>query len=67
MKSEHFFEKSSFFSSQHSPSKKLGAECHGCKLSETKFKALKQLKKKQFSCSSISKTKKNVFLIGTKN
>ena len=41
-----FFEKSSFFSSQHSPSKKLGAESHVCKLSETKFKALNQLKKK---------------------
>ena len=43
-----FFEKSSFFSSQHSPSKKLGAESHVCKLSETKFKALNQLKKKNF-------------------
>ena len=43
MKSDHFFEKSSFFSSQHSRSKKLGAGSHGCKLSETKFKALNGL------------------------
>ena len=62
-----FFEKSSFFSSQHRPSKKLGAESHVCKLSETKFKALNQLKKKKTSCSSCSKTKKNVFSIRTKN
>ena len=46
MNSDLFFEKSSFFSSQHSPSKKLGAESHGCKLSQTKFKALNRLKKK---------------------
>ena len=46
MNSDFFFEKSSFFSSQHRPSKKLGAESHGCKLSETKVKALNRLKKK---------------------
>ena len=66
MKSDHFLKKSSFFSSQHRPSKKLGAERHGCKLSKTKFKALNQLKKKQTSCSSSSKTKKNVFSTRTK-
>ena len=65
MNSDLFFEKSSFFSSQRSPSKKLGAESHGCKLSETKFKALNRLKKKQTSCSSSSK--KKVFSIRTKN
>ena len=61
-----FFEKSSFFSSQHSPSKKLGAESHVCKLSETKFKALNRLKKK-LHVVPVEKQKKNVFLIRTKN
>ena len=61
-----FFEKSSFFSSQHSPSKKLGAESHVCKLSETKFKALNQLKKK-IHVVPVQKQKKNVFSIRTKN
>ena len=62
-----FFEKSSFFSSQHSPSKKLGAESHGCKLSETKFKALNRLKKKsKLHVVPVQKQKKTVFSIRTK-
>ena len=67
MKSDHFLKKAAFSHPNIVPAKKLGAESHGCKLSETKFKALNRLKNKQFSCSSISKTKKNVFSIRTKN
>ena len=61
-----FFEKSSFFSSQHSPSKNLGAESHGCKLSETKFKALNRLKKSRYHVVPFQRQKKNVFSIRTK-
>ena len=61
MKSDHFLKKAAFSHPNIVPAKKHGAECHGCKLSENKFKALKQLKKKQFSCSSSSKTKKKRF------
>ena len=56
-----FFEKSSFFSSQHSPSKKLGAESHVCKLSETKFKALNRLKKNKLHVVPVQKQKKTFF------
>ena len=61
MKSDHFLKKAAFSHPNIVPAKKLGAESHGCKLSETKFKALNRLKNKQFSCSSISKTKKKRF------
>ena len=63
-----FFEKSSFFSSQHSPSKKLGAESHGSKLSETNFEALNRLKKKsKLHVVPVQKKKKNNFSMRTKN
>ena len=61
MKSDRFLKKAAFSHPNIVPAKKLGAESHGCKLSETKFKALNRLKKKQTSCSSSSKTKKNRF------
>ena len=61
MKSDNVLKKAAFSHPNIVPPKKLGAESHGCKLSETKFKALNRLKKKQTSCSSRSKTKKNCF------
>ena len=68
MKSQHFFFKNCFFASQHSPSKKIGAESNGCKLSETKFKALNRLKKKaNIMHVVLVQKKKNLFLIRTKN
>ena len=62
MKSDHFLKKAAFSHPNIVPAKKLGAECHGCKLSETKFKALKQLKKKNsFHVVPVQKQKKTFF------
>ena len=49
--------------------KKIGAESHGCKLSETKFKALQPTEKKAniMHVVLVQKQKKNVFSIRTKN
>ena len=67
MKSEHFLKKAAFSHPNIVPAKKLGAECHGCKLSETKFKALNQLKKSKLHIVSVKKQKKNFFRYKLKN
>ena len=46
MNSDHFLKKAAFSHPNIVPAKKIGAESHGCKLSETKFKALNRLKTK---------------------
>ena len=62
MKSDHFLKKAAFSHPNIVPAKKHGAECHGCKLSENKFKALKQLKKKNhFPVVPVQKKKKKRF------
>ena len=67
MKSDHFLKKAAFSHPNIVPAKKLGAESHGCKLPETKFKALNGLKKGKLHVVPVQKQKKNVFSIRTKN
>ena len=62
MKSDHFLKKAAFSHPNIVPAKKIGAESHGCKLSETKFKALNRLKtKNKLHVVPFKKQKKNVF------
>ena len=65
MKSQHL-KKTAFSHPNIVPAKKCSAKNYTCRILE-KNQALNRLKKKQFSCSSISKTKKNLFSIRTKN
>ena len=69
MNSDHFLKKAAFSHPNIVPAKKIGAESHGCKLSETKFKALNRLKtKNKLHVVPFKKQKKTFFFsIRTKN